>query len=295
MTGLGSVAQLGYVGLEVEDPEAWVEFGVDVLGLERSGETADGRVCLTNDEHHARFFINQGSRDDLDFIGWEVMDARTLESVAGRLAKAGGGVVEADRALCRSRGVAGMVTFVDPEGNAGEVFYGPVVVDPLAVNPRLRGRFVTGDLGMGHVSLAVTDWERFVEFYEEGLGMRLSGMRLDIPFPGGQTVHVATLRCNARQHSLSLLQIAVPKRVMHIGLEVSDLDDLGRALDRADARALVKIPLGRHAADHMLSFYMAAPGGLEVEYGWGGRLLPEHARVEQYSGGPSIWGHKGLG
>lgn len=85
-----------------------------------------------------------------------------------------------------------------------------------------------------------------------------------------------------------------PKRLVHIGLEVAEIDDLGRTMDEADERGLIAIPLGRHAADHLMSFYLRAPGGLEVEYGWGGRRLDPDARVEQYTGGPSIWGHKGL-
>jgi len=289
-----SVQQLGYIGLNVSRPDDWRALASDILGLEETGEGPDGSVYFTNDAYQRRVLLHQSDRSDIAYAGWEVFTPTDLQKITDQLRDAGATVSTGTPADKKSRGVLDLVRFIDPEGNVGEVFYGPIVVDDLAVSRTLRDRFVTAALGMGHFSLAVRDIDRFVEFYSAALGLQLSGARRDIPIGEGRVTHVATLRCNARQHSLSLVQLERPQHLLHIGLEVRELDDLGIAMEKADKLGLIGIPLGRHAADHMLSFYLNAPGGLQIEYGWGGRLLHPKSRVEQYITGPSIWGHKGL-
>ena len=54
-------------------------------------------------------------------------------------------------------------------------------------------------------------------------------------------------------------------------VEVDSLDAVGRALDQVEARGFpVSSTLGRHTNDKMISFYVRAPGGFDIEYGTDG-------------------------
>jgi 2,3-dihydroxybiphenyl 1,2-dioxygenase len=291
----GGVRQIGYLGLFVTSLAEWESFATEVLGFEVTGHSDDGSMLtLTHDAFDRRFILHQGAAPDLAYAGWEVFSRQELDAVAGRVMTSGAAVTEGARDECRVRGVLELRRFTDPMGNVVEVFYGPKVVDELDVSRHLKGRFVTGELGLGHYSLAVRDIDAFISFYQDALGLGLSGMRRDAPLGNGATTHVATLRCNERHHSLSIVQLDLPRKLLHIGLQVSEIDDLGRVMDVAGERDLISVPLGRHASDHMMSFYIRAPSGFQIEYGWGARTLPPDARIEQYGERYSIWGHKGI-
>ena len=74
--------------------------------------------------------------------------------------------------------------------------------------------------------------------------------------------------------------------------EVATLDDVGRAMDRcARHGAPVSASLGRHANDEMVSFYVRTPGGFDIEYGTGGRLVDDATWVCRETTAVSLWGH----
>jgi 3,4-dihydroxy-9,10-secoandrosta-1,3,5(10)-triene-9,17-dione 4,5-dioxygenase len=75
--------------------------------------------------------------------------------------------------------------------------------------------------------------------------------------------------------------------------EVANVDEVGRGNDRRIA-AGVKLSgtLGRHANDHMVSFYMQSPGGFDLEYGAEGLTIEDWTKYEVFeSTVPSFWGH----
>ena len=83
------------------------------------------------------------------------------------------------------------------------------------------------------------------------------------------------------------------KRMWHFMLEANSIDDVGSALDLASKTGVpVVSTLGRHSNDQMVSFYMSTPSGVEVEYGWGGRLVDDATwQVQRHDRG-TLWGHK---
>ena len=50
-------------------------------------------------------------------------------------------------------------------------------------------------------------------------------------------------------------------------------------------------PLGRHANDLMVSFYVQTPGGFDIEYGTDGRLVDDATWVTRETTAVSLWGH----
>ncbi|MDO9714704.1 VOC family protein, partial [Paracraurococcus sp. LOR1-02] len=79
-------------------------------------------------------------------------------------------------------------------------------------------------------------------------------------------------------------------------VELGSLDDVGQGYDLAQLEdGRVAFTLGRHANDHMTSFYAHAPSGFFVEYGWGGRVIdPADWQPHETFDGPSLWGHERL-
>jgi 2,3-dihydroxybiphenyl 1,2-dioxygenase len=183
------------------------------------------------------------------------------------------------------RRVAEMVWCNDPLGNRVELFCGLDCAEHEFRPPRPGGGFRTGELGFGHAVLAVPRIDQVLPFYRDVLGMRMSDYAA-VPF------RAVFLHVNPRHHSLALLE-SEHAGLHHLMIEALSIDDLGRAYDAAIEQGVVRVTLGRHTNDHMLSFYSASPSGFMVEYGWGGRSIDDATwKVEEMVHGPSLWGHE---
>jgi hypothetical protein len=67
-----SVSQLGYLGFKASNLDAWEDFATQILGIESVGRNENGAVMFRIDEYQYRFVFEQGAKDDLDLIGWQV-------------------------------------------------------------------------------------------------------------------------------------------------------------------------------------------------------------------------------
>jgi 3,4-dihydroxy-9,10-secoandrosta-1,3,5(10)-triene-9,17-dione 4,5-dioxygenase len=135
-----------------------------------------------------------------------------------------------------------------------------------------------------------------LRFYTEVLGFRLRDSIRMAPElfgrPAGPPLWMRFLGCNPRHHSLALAPFPAQAGIVHLMIEVAALDDVGRAMDRCARRgAPVSASLGRHANDLMASFYVRTPGGFDVEYGTGGRLVDDVTWVTRETTAISLWGH----
>lgn len=289
---ISRVSQLGYLGLEVRDVPAWELFATSVLGLQSSGLDPDGRLFLRMDEKHHRFALQQGERDDLSYVGWETQDAESLHAIAGRLESQGIQITWGSAAQARARHVVGLISFPDPSGIATEVYYGPLVeFERPFHSQRAIGGFTTGDLGMGHIVVNVDDYEKSLAFYRDGLGLRLSDY-IEIEMGAAGSTMIAFLHCGPRHHSIAMGQFGAPKRLHHFMLELQNMDDVGSTYDLCQRQGVpIMSSLGCHTNDRMLSFYMQAPSGFQVEYGFGGRVIDDTVWSVQLHRAPSIWGH----
>ena len=239
MTRLSS---LGYLRIESADVGAWREFGVRALGMVEGRGPDAGALYLRMDDFPARLVIVPGERDRLLASGWEVPDEDALDEVARALDEAGVAVKTPAAAELADRRVARMLRFDDPAGNVLEVFCGAALEHRPAVSP-YGNRFVTGDLGLGHVVLPVSDGEAALRFYTGPLGFRLRDSIRMAPElfgrPAGPPLWMRFLGCNPRHHSLALAPFPAPAGIVHLMIEVATLDDVGRALDRCIRRKAI--------------------------------------------------------
>ncbi len=288
-----TVCQLGYIGLGVSDLDAWDRFMTGILGLQANGDNGAGEHYYRMDENHHRVIITADAGDDINLIGWEVLNDQVLEVVVKRLESAGVAVNRASPEQAAAGHVSGLVQFSDPNGIASEIYYGPTVQPEAPFNsPRGLAGFNAGLQGMGHIVLAVDNYDTTLNFYRDLLGMGLSDY-LDFEMAPGMRAFVAFLHCNPREHTLAFTQAPLPKRLLHFMVEVNSLDEVGVTYDLClDKQVPIAMTLGRHTNDYMLSFYAKTPSGFEVEFGAGARQLDPETWTVQRHGAVSIWGHQ---
>ena len=291
-----TVAAIGYLRIEAQDTAAWMDFGTAVLGLMDAGrEDAHGARFLRMDDHPFRFMVEPGSADRLIAAGLEFRSRELMQAAVGRLEAAGHSVTEGSEAEAQRRCVSGFVTVDDPSGNTLELYHGRKLDyvplnSPVGIKRFVTGDPATGDLGFGHAVLPAPDTETTIAFYTDLIGLAVCD-DLYPPIPDSRVIFMHA--DNPRQHSLALYNQPHPSGVVHIMVEVENLDEVGRAMDRVkEAGAPVLATLGRHVNDNMCSFYVLAPGGIAVEFGYDGLLVDWDKHTPTVSTEGDLWGHE---
>lgn len=297
--GKVSINQLGYVGLGVSRVDEWEDFATNVLGMQVNGKSPKGELFLKMDGYHHRFAVKEG-KDDINYAGWQVKDDEELIAMANQLKSEGVEIQYGSSDEAKERHVTGLIKLEDPSGVPTEIFYGPEIAYNNYFRPsRNITGFVTGNMGVGHIVLAVKDFEKTLHFYREILGMRPSDA---LPLPGSG-FRMAFMHCNPRHHSLGFVQAKNPdgnqpysnpgpnKRLQHIMTQLQSLDDVGSAYYICQDRdyAFSK-ELGRHGNDYMVSFYVMTPSGFAWEYGWGSREVHDE-EWQAHIPGNTGWEH----
>jgi 3,4-dihydroxy-9,10-secoandrosta-1,3,5(10)-triene-9,17-dione 4,5-dioxygenase len=281
-----SIRSLGYLGIGTPDPDGWVAYANDVIGTMPAGPPGSPEARLLRlDEHPYRFRVEAAGTGGVTHIGWEVGDGAGLDRMTERLRAHGVEVHASTEAERAERQVDRMVWFDGPCSVRTELFAGRRLAPTPFVSP-VGVTFVTQDQGMGHVVLKSPHAARAVDFYRDVMGFRLSDVT---HLPLGGTFFF--MGCNPRHHSIAFVESRKREGTHHILCEVSGMDDVGRAHDRARAH---KIPLmatlGRHSNDLMFSFYMRSPAGFGIEVGAEGRRVDDETWVSRvYTS--DIWGH----
>jgi len=293
---MSQIRSLGYLRIEATDTGAWREFGTRLLGMVEGRGPEPGAVYLRMDDFPARLVIVPGQTDRLLASGWEVATEADLTVVGQAVDRLGVPVRTGSPEELESRRVARLLRFEDPSGHTLEVFCGASLDSRPAFSP-YGCRFVTGNLGMGHVVIPAADDEAAMLFYTGVLGFRLRDTMAMPPelfgrAAGGPPAMMRFLGCNLRHHSLALAPMKNRAGIIHLMIEVETLDDVGRAMDRCARRGgTISASLGRHANDRMVSFYVQTPGGFDIEYGTDGLLVDDATWVSRQTTAVSLWGH----
>lgn len=280
-----TIHSLGYLRLASTDLDAWKTFAGDFLGLMPVQTEGDESLRFRMDDHPPRLVVSPGSENKMTGLGLEVVNVRELRRVVAAVEATGIKVVQGTDAECDERRVTGFVKFDDPGGNPIELFYG-AVLDHKPVQLPTVSSFVTDDMGMGHVILSAENGRALMEFYTEVLGFYERNTM------GGRERTVWFLSSNERHHTIGVVGMPGPGRLIHLMVEAATLDDVGLALDRAEKLGVpMSQSLGKHTNDHMVSFYVYSPENYAIEFGFNGlRVKGEQPTYEITEG--AFWGHK---
>lgn len=295
-----TIRSIGYAFIESTDPQKWLSYGTEVLGMMNSSwRENDDNIYLRIDERPFRFVITPGEQDRLQLIGFEAYDADDFNKTVDALGSHGVEFVKGSTEERRLRGVRDLVRFDDPAGNTVELYYGAELDYSKFVSPTGVSNFVTGlngSHGFGHAVLPAPNLEETHQFYRDVLGLGDTdymnfkfGDDPEDPGLGLYFMHVE----NPRHHSLALFGGESPLGCIHLMLEVSTVDEVGECLDRVVDREIpITSTLGRHTNDRMLSFYMMTPAGFPLEYGCDGMQMDWENYTPTTTTTPSLWGHK---
>lgn len=288
-----NICGLAYVVAETTDLGRWKTYAEGVLGM-MTAPSPDGGLYVRMDERQFRFAVQLGSRDAYVVSGWEVSGRTDFEDALRVLREAGVVVVLGDAAQCRLRCVQQVAGFSDPSGNRHELVWGFRSDFAHFASPAGVSRFVTGNIGMGHTVLPAPEFEKTVDFFTQVMGFGLSDLFNFQPAGAdGPTLPIHFFHCNnGRHHSLALAGFPAESGCVHVMVEVENMPEVGRALDRMHAHKVQQTAtLGQHTNDKVISFYMRCPSNFDIEYGYGGAVVDWREHITHEFTRVSLWGH----
>lgn len=290
------IANLGYVIIDSQDPQAWAEFGETVLGFKTADRKDDSGACyLRMDDAAYRYMIRPAEADGFYACGYEMSSEADFTAQVDKLTAAGVSVKAGSDAEAAQRGVAAFARCVDPSGNTLEFYHGREAGSPFTPGAHVSG-FVTGEMGLGHVVLPAPENAVTENFYRELMGFGISD-DLTLPPPAENLPDQRILFLHAdnpRHHTLGLYNFPSPTGVIHLMAEMQNMDDVGYCMDRVKQAGLhIFASLGRHSNDEMVSFYFFAPGGIGIEVGYDGKQIHDWSKfTPTKSTSGDYWGHE---
>jgi 2,3-dihydroxybiphenyl 1,2-dioxygenase len=285
---------LGYIVIDTEKFADWRRFGRDAIGMHLD-ETLPDVMRFRLDDNACRFLVRRGPAEDVTSLGWHIDDHRTFDEILSRVTRHGVPVTEGSAEEAELRGVERLVRFPGPNGLAQEIFTRPTPGD-APLDMAVRGGFVTGEAGIGHVAVTSKKPHQVRGYYNTVFDARLtdyidetiSGLKFKIRF----------LRFNQRHHSVAIAAVnrlpinPIRTRVQHLNIQVADLDDMTASYQRVkDLGFHMALAVGQHTNDRELSYYAMTPSGFEWEVGWNPIVVDEKTWEPTTYQGISIWGH----
>lgn len=284
---------LAYVVAETTDLAKWKNYAEQVLGM-MTVAAPDGGLYVRMDERQFRFAVEPGQRNAYVASGWEVQNQQAFEAAVQTLRDAKVEFTLEDAAFCARRRAQQVVSFKDPSGNRHEVSWGFTSDFEHFASPAGVSRFVTGSIGMGHTVLPAAEFAKTGDFLKQVMGFGLSDIyNFKPPGTEGVVLPIHFLHCNnGRHHSLAIAGFPVESGCVHVMVEVEDMPEVGRAMDRMAANQVRQsATLGQHTNDRVISFYMRTPSEFDIEYGYGGAVLDWSEHIVHEFTRVSLWGH----
>jgi 2,3-dihydroxybiphenyl 1,2-dioxygenase len=285
---------LGYLVIDTEKFGEWRRFGRDAIGMHLD-EAFPGALRFRLDDHQCRFLVRRGPAEDVTALGWEVDDHDTFDEILNRVTRHGVPHVEGSAEDAEARGVERLVRFPGPNGLTQEIFTRPLI-DDAPLDTAVRGGFVTGESGIGHVAVTSTKPQQVQGYYDAVFDARLTDY-IDETI-GGLKFKIRFLRVNQRHHSVAIAAVnrlpinPIRTRVQHLNIQVADLDDMVASYQRIrDCGFDMALGVGQHTNDRELSYYAFTPSGFEWEVGWNPIVVDEKTWEPTTYQGISIWGH----
>jgi 2,3-dihydroxybiphenyl 1,2-dioxygenase len=287
--------ELGYLVLELPDPDTITPVLADVVGLVPGAPAGDARTWR-DDDRAQRIVVQPGPANDAVAVGFEAVDAGAYDATVARLRALGADVTDGTDDEAARRRVRRLARATSPWGVQVEVALGLAAAATPYSSPLVPGGFLTEGVGFGHVVFATTAFDQSVRFLTDGLGLAQSDW-LEMELAPGIDLEVRFFHCNARHHTVALARAPfdLPQCLHHVMFEANSRDDVGAAFDRAWAAEL-PIPngLGRHDNDGMFSFYLQTPAGFQIEFGHGARVVGDDWDDDRRYDRISAWGHQPL-
>ena len=276
-------ARLGFCRLQCRDLAATTAFYRDIMGLAVSRDE-HGEVWLRCSDKPYDIILREGEPGLLG-AGFEMESGADLDRAFARLARLAQDARWLTNEECAALQVGRALAFTDPVGGLDCTLYIDQARAPTAYEP--GGVRIAR---LGHLVLNVPDLEAAHRFWCDALGFAVSDRVEGL---------AEWLRCwpNPLHHSLALLQHSA-STLHHINFMVTDIDDIGVAMNRVKA---ADIPIvfgpGRHLPSTSIFLYFLDPDGNTNEFSFGMELFEEDGarlprELEHKAEVMDIWGSR---
>ena len=277
-------ARLGYCHLYCSDLARSVAFYRDIVGLAVAAD--DGRIArLCCSEKPFDLLLEQAEAPGFAGTGFELESGTDLDMAFALLDELGGVPRWADPDDCHKLAVARALQFSDPISGLAVTFYNDQTASGIPFHPRLAKIE-----RLGHLVINVADKAKAHQFWVEQLGFVRSDNVEGV---------VEWLRAwpNPLHHSLALVSTTT-NSLHHINFMVSDIDDIGQAMNRMkDAGVPIVYGPGRHLPSTSIFLYFLDPDGNTAELSFGMELFGDNnaraaRELEHKAEVMDIWGSK---
>ena len=241
-----TLVALSHVWVAARDPLTCARFAEDIVGLQRSEETADP-IALRADDRSRALVFSRGGESRLAVEAW---DDAALDDIQSRLSEAGFPARRASADECRARRIQSGLLARDATGNAIEI-----VTRPERSGRRFFGARDAGLKGLSDVGLRSTDVIGDLRFWRS-LGAEVSD------YVG----EIAYLAIDDAHHRIALYP-STSKGPLYLAFEVATLDDLMRAnYFLAERQIKIVQGPGRQPASEQVFLHFQGPEGLNYTY-----------------------------
>ena len=258
----------GYVALNVSDVERTADFAYNIVGLERSGQGANGDVffrCGT--DRHCVILSKAERQPGFKRGGWDLETHNDVELAFGHFSDRGYAPewLHAEERAALNLSLTPAFRVCDPfSGSMFEYYSG--MDQTIAKFPARLAKIQR----FGHYGLSVPDVLGGAKHYEQDFGFVVSDY---------VSSFAALMRAfpNPNHHSFALAKSTTGKpHFNHLNFMVTDIDDMGQLQYRLQKHQVkIVFGMGRHPTSDSIFLYFLDPDKLTWEYSFGMEQFPE--------------------
>jgi 2,3-dihydroxy-p-cumate/2,3-dihydroxybenzoate 3,4-dioxygenase len=256
-------ARLGYVGLNVTNMDASVNFYETLVGLKMDARADSGIAFLRCSDRHHDIALYEHEVPGVKRIGWEMESPEALDAVEAHFKSIGINCVPVAEAEAQSLKIGRAFRMTEPTTGATFEFYSEMAAAPEAYQPTH-----TQIARLGHVVLSSPDRDATEAFLMDHMNFRVSDRIQGI---------VTFMRCfpNPFHHSMGVGSAGKPG-LNHVNFMVTEMGDIGKATNRMKkADVPIVYGIGKHPPSESVFLYFLDPDGMTIEYSYGMEEFPE--------------------
>ncbi len=250
-------SRLGYIGLNVSDIAASVQFYENLVGLQMDRPpTSDIALLRCSDRHHD-IALYKSDTPGVKRVGWQMESEQALDAVKAHFVSLDIVCQQVTDIELRQLGITRAFRATEPTtGVTFEFYY------EMEKAPEPYQATHTKVARLGHLVLSSADRAATEEFLMEHMNFRVSDRIKGM---------VTFMRCfpNPYHHTLGVGAAGKPG-LNHINFMVTEMGDIGKANNRMKkADVPIVYGIGKHPPSESVFLYFLDPDGMTVEYSFG--------------------------
>lgn len=245
-TKSAEVKALSHIAMLSPNPERLADYYSEMLGMERTTTTNDGRIYMRCNKIHHSLVIIPGEKVGLEHIAFTVESEEKLAEAKGKVEAFGYKVIDSPFEPGQGKGIR----FTGPQNIVIELVNGMELVnEPIKRSLRPKK--------LGHINFASQNPKEFVKFWTEVLGFKVSDQVQEQMF---------WMYCNEDHHTVAVIKSDWPTGIHHYAWELSDFTEFRLLCDQQlELGKTMEYGPGRHGPGNNLFTYHFDADGNRIE------------------------------